>query len=118
MLSHSLQPNSKLNSRRNRLTGCFAADVAEKSSHLLHLHELPAGGAESVRLVNCGGGYKGSVIPEANRVCHGGVSLCEEVLKLVGLEEVGNGLVAAILGPTFALPPFVTHFQSALQNLH
>lgn len=108
----------KMKMKRNEFTRGFAAGVAQKSGHLFHLHELPAGGTESVRLENGCGGDEGAIIPEANRVCHRRITLGEEVLELVGLEEVGNGLVAAIFGPAFTFPPFVTHLESSLQHLH
>lgn len=98
------------------LTRGLAADMAEEGGDLLHLHLLAAGGAETEGLVEGGGGDEGLVIPEADGMRHGGVALAEEVLELVHLEEVRDGLVAAV-DAALALPPLVAHLRLRLGRL-
>lgn len=81
--------------------------MPEEGAELHHLHLLAAGGAEPLGLEEGRGGDEGLVVPEPDGVRDGGVALGEEVLELVHLEEVGDGVVAAVLAPR-ALPPLVT----------
>ena len=90
--------------------------MAEEGAELHHLHLLAAGGAEPLRLEERGGGDEGLVVPEPNGVRDGGVALGEEVLELVDLEEVGDGVVAAVLAPR-ALPPLVADLLLRLLDL-
>lgn len=83
--------------------------MAEERGDLHHLHVLAASRPEAEGLVESGGGDEGLVVPEASGLCHGRVPLGEEVLELVRLEEVGDGIVATVYGPPLALPPFVAH---------
>ena len=88
------------------LTRGLAADVAEERGDLLHLHRLAAGGPEPEGLEQRGGGDERLVVPEPNSMRNGGVALGEEVLELVDLEEIGDGLVAAVHA-VLALPSLV-----------
>jgi hypothetical protein len=98
------------------LTRGGGADVSEEGAELSHLHLLAAGGAEPERLVERGGEDEGLVVPEADGLGDGGVALGEEVLELVDLEEVGDGVVAAVL-TVGALPALVAHLLVRLLNL-
>jgi hypothetical protein len=86
--------------------------MAEERGDLHHLHVLASGRPEAEGLVEGGGGDEGLVVPEAGGLCHGRVPLGEEVLELVRLEEVGDGIVATVYGPPLALPPLVAHLLS------
>lgn len=99
------------------LTRGFGADVAEESGDLLHLRVEAAGGAEAVRLVDGGGGDERFVVPESGGVGHRGVPLGEEILELVGLEKIGDRLVAAVLGQPLAFPALIAHLLP-LHRLH
>lgn len=79
--------------------------MAEKSSDLLHLHDLPAGRAEPDGLEHRRGRDKGVEVPEADGMGNRGVPLGEELLEVVDLEQIGDGFVAAI-GP-LTLPTLV-----------
>lgn len=86
--------------------------MAEEGGDLLHLHELAAGGTKSEVLEGGGGEDERPVIPEAISVSHRRIPLGEEILELVGLENVGDGLIAAVLGVTLALPSLVANLLS------
>lgn len=91
--------------------------MTQKSCNFLHPAELPTGSAKAIRLVFRRSGDKRTVVPEAHRMGHGGVTLREEVLELVRLKVVRNCLVTAVLGEGLTLPPFLTHLL-ALHYLH
>ena len=87
--------------------------MAEESGDLLHPHLLASGGAEPAGLEEGGGGDEGLVVPEAGGVGLGIVAVGEELLELVRLEVVADGLVAAEPAAA-ALPPLVAHLLAGL----
>jgi len=86
--------------------------VAKEGGDLHHAHLLASSGAEPAGLKERGGGDEGLVIPEAGGVGEIGVALGEELLELVRLEEVADGLVAAEPAAA-ALPPLVADLLAA-----
>jgi len=91
--------------------------MAEESGNLLLATGGSSGGAKAIGLILCCSSDERTVVPESNSVCHRRIALCKEVLKLIGLKVVRDGIVAAISRPTLALPPFVTHLLP-LHRLH
>lgn len=79
--------------------------MAEEGGDLLHLHLLAAGGAESDGLEERRRRDEGVVVPESDGVRHRGVSLGEELLEVVDLEQIRDRLVAA--KRALAFPPLV-----------
>jgi hypothetical protein len=112
----SSQQSNPDRGRGSVLTRGGGADVSEEGAELPHLHLLAAGGAEAERLVERRGEDEGLVVPEADGLGDGGVALGEEVLELVHLEEVGDGVVAAVLA-VGALPALVAHLLARLLHL-
>lgn len=100
-----------------KLTSSFAANMTKKSSNFLHPHKLPTGGTKSMRLKQSRRRNKRSIIPKPCSVSNRRVPLGEEILKLIGLKVIRNGMITAILRPAFTLPPFVTKLLP-FHNLH
>lgn len=71
--------------------------MSQKCGDLLHLHELTAGGPKPLGLEKRGGENERLIVPEANSVSHRRVPIREELLELVGLEDIGNGEIATVL---------------------
>lgn len=111
------EKNKKQKKKTKKFTSGFAANMTEKSSNFLHPHKLPTGGTESMRLEQSCRRNERSIIPKPYGVSDGRVPLGEQILKLIGLKVIRNGMITAILRPAFTLPPFVTELLS-LHNLH
>lgn len=85
--------------------------MAEEGGDLLHPNLLPSRGAEPAGLEERGGGDEGVVVPEPGGVGERAVvAVGEELLELVRLEVVGDGVVAAEPAPA-ALPPLVARLR-------
>lgn len=95
-----------------KLTGGLCADMAEEGGDLPHARLLASGGAKPAGLEEGGGGDEGPVVPEVGGVGLSIVAVGEELLELVRLEVVADGLVAAEPAAA-ALPPLVAHLLAS-----
>lgn len=90
--------------------------MAKECGDLLHPHMFATSGAETEGLVFRSSEDEGLEVPEPDGMRNRGIALAEKVLKLVYLEEVGDGLVTAEFA-VLTLPPLVTNLLLLLEWL-